>query len=220
MPTPSTSGKPADRKPKKAKASSTSEAAAKAAATKALSSAESRRAAGVAAAQSVPLTSGAADPYAPTAWGATPLYEDVRCPSGQMALCRRPGVQGLILAGALEEMDSLSAVVDKKHIKRVKGEETVDVDSLMGDTDQIKEVLAVADRVVQYIVVKPPLTLPPADEADRVDGVLYVDMVDMEDRLFLMNFAVGGTRDAESFRIERAEALGSLVDGNEVPVSA
>lgn len=204
MPTPS---KPQDRKPRKASAAT-----------------QSRSASGVAAARSVPLTpehaDAAADPYAPTAWGKIGGTEDIVCPSGQRALVRRPGVQGLILAGALEEMDSLSAIVDEKHIKRVKGEEEIDVASLMTDPEQIQRVLAMADRVVAYVVVKPALTLPPADEAEREDGVLYTDMVDLEDRMFLMNYAVGGTRDIETFHAERDASLGGVGSVDEVLVQA
>lgn len=207
MPTPRT---PQDRKPAKKAA----------APRKATASAASRRAEAVAAAHSAPVTASgadvAADPYAPTAWGKNNFLEDVICPSGQMALVRRPGIQGLIMAGALEEMDSLSAVVDEKHIKRVKGQDQVNVESLMGDKEEIAKVIAVADRIVQYVVVKPPLTLPPADDEDREPGVLYVDMVDLDDRLFLMNYAVGGTRDAERFRSERAETVGGLGDVEQV----
>lgn len=214
MPTPSV------KKPEDRKASKGSTAKKAAATRKPSGSATSRRAEAVAAVHSVPVTaSGAdvvADPYAPTAWGQEAYIEDIICPSGQRALVRRPGVQGLIIAGALEEVDSLSAIVDQKHIKRVKGEEQVDSESLMNDPEQIAKVIGVADRIVQYIVVKPALALAPADDADRKPDVLYVDAVDLDDRLFLMNYAVGGTRSAEQFRDERSAVVGSMGDGVEV----
>jgi len=210
MPTP---GTPQDRKPKKTTA-----------AKKAAASQNVQRVAVAAAMHSAATTpdpaGGTADPYAPTAWGQTGGLEDVVCPSGQRALVRRPGIQGLILAGALEEMDSLSAVVDQKHIKRVKGQEEIDVESLVKDPKEIMRVINIADRIVLHCVVKPVLHSVPENDEDREPGVIYVDMVDLDDRLFLMNYAVGGTRDAERFRDERDATVGSLGDGSEVLVSA
>lgn len=39
---------------------------------------------------------------------------------------------------------------------------------------------------------------------------LYVDEVDLNDKMFVFQFAVGGTKDAEKFREEQASALGAV----------
>lgn len=45
------------------------------------------------------------------------------------------------------------------------------------------------------------------------DEIIYVDDVDLEDKFFIFNYAVGGTRDLERFRSEFAAGLGDLPDG-------
>lgn len=51
-------------------------------------------------------------------------------------------------------------------------------------------------------------------------SAIYTDMIGMEDKMFLFNFAVSGVRDVESFRQASAEAVGDLVDREDVPVPA
>lgn len=47
-------------------------------------------------------------------------------------------------------------------------------------------------------------------EGPREDDVLYSDMVDINDKMFIMNYAVGGTRDFERFRNERQSSVAEL----------
>lgn len=165
---------------------------------------------------------GADDPYAATVWAnnvGTTTAEDLVCPSGQLALVRRPGLQGLIEAGVLHNVDSLTGLVDEKHIKRVKGggaQPKIDTKKIMKDPKALSEIMDVVDKVVVHVVVKPPLKLTyTEDEAgdrtpvERKSGVVYVDMVELEDKMFIFNCAVGGTRSLQRFRDEASE----LVDG-------
>jgi len=154
------------------------------------------------------------DPYSPKQWGSSagPGVEDLTCPSGQRALVRRPGVAGLIAAGVLHDIDTLSQIVDEKHVKRVAGQPVVDKDTLAADPDALANVMHVVDRVTAYVVLRPPVKMAPNDPTSREDGVIYTDMVDLEDRMFIFNFAVGGTRDLEKFRRESGVALGNVDD--------
>lgn len=159
------------------------------------------------------------NPYAPTAWGAD-QYVDLECPSGQLCQVRRPGVEGLISAGLLKETDSLTSLVENKHVKRVKGEKQVDVGKLMNDTDALTKVLKVVDKIVAYIVIQPSLRLPsitgpngeelPMLDEDREQGVIYTDMVDLIDRMFIFQYAVGGSKDIEQFRKQLNESSGGM----------
>lgn len=47
-------------------------------------------------------------------------------------------------------------------------------------------------------------------------SAIYTDMIGMEDKMFLFNFALSGVRDVESFREASAEAMGDLADGEGV----
>lgn len=170
------------------------------------------------------------DPYALVGWGEASGIggaEDVRCPSGQLALCQRPGIQGLIEAGVLHEMDSLTSLVDQKHLKRVKGGgQEIDAQVLMRDPAKLEEVMAVVERVLVYVVLKPTLTLHWVEkggkrvaldrdaraEAEEKAGqkLVWTDQVEMDDKMFIFNYAVGGTRNLERFRQLADDAVGSV----------
>jgi hypothetical protein len=58
-----------------------------------------------------------------------------------------------------------------------------------------------------FCVIEPTVNPLPENEADRKQELLYVDEVDLDDKFYIMAFALGGTRDLEGFR----EATGSGV---------
>lgn len=58
------------------------------------------------------------------------------------------------------------------------------------------------------------------EEADRDPDLLYADNVDLDDKIFVFNFAVGGTRDLERFRREQAASLASISGGQGVENTA
>lgn len=172
---------------------------------------------------------GAGDPYALTGWGAPSgigSAQDVTCPSGQLALVKRPGVQGLIEAGVLHEMDSLTGLVESKHIRRVKGgAPEVDVKSLLKEPKQLESVMSVVDRILVYVVVKPELALAWEEKdgtrteipmADRKPDKVYTDQIELDDKMFIFNYAVGGTRNLERFREQSEAALAGVDAGGAV----
>ena len=158
--------------------------------------------------------------YAPTSWGngGAGSMEDLVVPSGQTCLVRRPGVEGLIKTGVLKNVDSLTAIINEKHIKRVEGKETLDVKSL--DEAAVETIMDTVDKIVAFAVVQPPVFRTPNDVTARRPGVIYTDMIDTMDKMFIFNFVVGGTRDLESFRSEFYELLGTVADGEDVPGEA
>lgn len=191
--------------------------------------APARKRAAAAPETSQPIPQPQEDPtskYAPNTWlsgGGVGGLEDVTVPSGQRCLVRRPGMEGLIKAGVLHNVDSLSQVVNEKHLKRVAGKKEeaaeIDMSSLMNDDEGMAEVLNVVDKVICHVVVKPEIQRTPDDVTRRQPGVVYADMVDLVDKMFLFNFAVGGTREMESFRGGLLDAMGGLEAGEGVHVS-
>lgn len=152
------------------------------------------------------------DRYAATSWGSG--GEDLRMPSGQLAHVRKPGVQGLINAGVLHSLDSLSGIVDGV-VKKAEGKvtaEDVDVQALLADPSKLEAMIHVIDRVVCHVVLKPTVHMTPNDVTRRKPGVIYADMIDFEDKMFIFNFAVGGTREVARFREESALPVGGLAD--------
>jgi hypothetical protein len=152
------------------------------------------------------------DKYAPNVWLNNGLgaVEDVILPSGQLVMLRRPGVEGLAKAGVLNNLDSLSALISEKHVQRVNGKQQVNMQTLLSDDDNMAQVQHVVDRVACYCVVKPEVKMTPNDVTRREPGVVYADMVDLLDKMFILNYVVGGTRDLESFRGELKHVLGGV----------
>ena len=181
-----------------------------------------------------------ANKYAPTAWGA-PKLVDLEVPSGQLCQVHPPGVEQLIAAGVLENVDTLTSLIDKKHIKRVQGKALpgsaaarkaapVDNDdiampdgsvvskaSLLQDQNNLVKVFGLVDRITVVMVVQPQVLPVPEDPALRVpmaelieNGQVYTDMIDMMDKMYIFQYAVGGGTDLEQFRQQFASGMGSL----------
>lgn len=172
------------------------------------------------------------DKYAATAWGGE-LFEDLVVPSGQLCQVRRPGMQGLISRGILDKVDLLTSMVNDQHLSRVQGGKKVtDQDHLADVTSDPSKLLGLldsVDRVAEYVVVQPALVRPvksvdgkevPLSDDERAEGVVYTDMVDLEDKMFIFNFAVGGTRDVARFREQSQAVMGGLDAVQDVAVPA
>lgn len=165
------------------------------------------------------------DKYAITAWGQINQYLDMTVPSGQMCLIKQPGVQNLVAANVLDDVDTLSTLVADKHVRRVKGQKPViDGQSLMQDPQNMLRVLATVDKVVEYMVVKPTVLRPviktiddngevverPMRNDERDSTVVYTDALTLPDRMFIFQFAVGGSDTPEQFREKFEAAMGSM----------
>jgi hypothetical protein len=122
-------------------------------------------------------------------------------------------------AGVLRNLDTLSAIVDQKHLRKTaKGAPPrVNVKSLMKDPDTLADIMLAVDKVVSFCVVKPEVHLTPDDQTRRKPGLVYADMVGVEDKMFIFNYVVGGTRDLETFRSGLEESMGGVETGEGVP---
>ncbi len=152
------------------------------------------------------------DKYAAQQWGGSAFIE-LEVPSGQLCLVRRPGVEGLINAGVLQSLDSLSAIVYTEHVEKNNGKRPPkqrDIKDIVSDEAAMISLIHTLDKITCYVVVKPEVQMTPNDITNRKDGVVYADMIDIGDKMFIMNFAIGGTRDLERFREEYNESLASL----------
>jgi hypothetical protein len=147
--------------------------------------------------------------------------EELELPSGNVALVKRPGPQALLSKGILP--DTLMPIVQQA-IKSGKGLRPEDTEAMMKDPEKIVEMLDAMDRLLVEVVVEPTVAYHkeliddewvdiPADERDE-DTFVYTDDIDMDDKMFVFQYAVGGTRDLERFRHEHAAGLGNLPDGS------
>lgn len=145
--------------------------------------------------------------------------EPVTLPSGNVVRLKRPGPTAMIQNGMLP--DALMNVVSES-ISSKQGLSKESQTALLEDNERLIEMLDALDQTVPKVMVDPKCAYHrnesgediPEDERD--DDVVYTDYIDLDDKMFIFQFAIGGTRDADRFREESASALGNLADGEEV----
>lgn len=149
---------------------------------------------------------------------------DLTLPSGETCSARRPGVQGLIAAGLLDNFDQLTALVQTEHIEKHSNrpvaarEQLTDAErvqaglALIKDQDKLHAGFMLIDKLVAFIVTEPRVWIDyqTKDEDDEAfqrrlelaeaSGAIGVRDIDLNDKVYLVNWAVGGSSDLESFR--------------------
>jgi len=155
--------------------------------------------------------------YAATSWGAGST--DLEVPSGQLCKVRKSSVQTLMAAGIIHNMDMLTSMVDEKLITPAEGKRPTkkaldgakaSAQNILADPKKFDDLMTMMDKIVCHIVLEPQILRTPNDQTNRKNGVIYADMVDLEDKLFIFQFAVGGTEDLEQFRKEANAPVGSV----------
>lgn len=165
-----------------------------------------------------------------SSWKKQGVLTDLELPSGETCLARRPGIKGLIKAGVLHSMDSLTGLVETEVIPKAEGKPNVDIAALVKDQDRLEAMMTMVDKIVCVVVAEPvvlPVMVQEVDEDDnpvfddaaepvmreirddeRDPKAIYVDYIEIEDKMFIMNFAVGGTIDLARFRQETKDVMG------------
>lgn len=170
--------------------------------------------------------------------GARPTGDnEVLLPSGNTALVRQLQPEAFLTSGVIP--DSLSNMVTKA-VQSKKGLPPTAMADVAGDPKKLRSALEMMDRVLCYVVVEPKVQMPPTCkiammgepcetyvdspqhtdpkhphhhdfvEGDRDKDVLYADAVAVEDKMFIFNYSVGGTKNVESFREELSSNVGGL----------
>ncbi|MGH9908723.1 MAG: DUF7391 family protein, partial [Pyrinomonadaceae bacterium] len=139
---------------------------------------------------------------------------DLELPSGHTALVRAVGMETFITQGLVPN-DLLGVITEGLDINSGKKDEKLKqlekdklLNTLVEDQEKLASLFALVDAVTIKCVVKPEVEAPPENSEDRDPDILYVDEIDMEDKFFIFNFTVGGTRQVGEFR----EELASVVD--------
>jgi len=156
-------------------------------------------------------------------WGHKNDGELIELPSGAVVRAMRPGVQGLVQAGILESLDALTGIVQSETIPKAEGKREIDVSSVLKDSSRLGEMMEMLDRVTLHVVTEPkiyPAPVVPEDAEEganaedfRQDNRAYIDLIDPDDKTFIMNFAFGGTRDLSTFREETETVMAGVHDG-------
>jgi hypothetical protein len=174
-------------------------------------------------------------PTSASAWkNKSKTQHSLRLPSGNVALVRRVGPEAFLEQDLMP--DNLAPIVQKAiHSKR--GLPPKALESAIAGPEGLGKMVEMMDRVTVYAVIEPHVEMPPGcitcggldntdnravhddpeadghhkfEEGPRDETILYVDEVDMMDKMFIMNYCVGGSSDLERFRVEHRAAVGSL----------
>jgi len=159
------------------------------------------------------------DPYAPTVWGSAEslgTLQDLVLPSGQRCLAQRPGPEGLMAAGLLDDLDMLAGALPKASGAGKPSTPKFDPEVVMADPAMMRQAMALINRVTVFVVVKPEITIEPEDPRDKELGKIYPSSISLEDRMFLFNWVVGGTSNLEQFRQQLDESVASVESGEDV----
>lgn len=153
--------------------------------------------------------------YAPSVWGRgdSNQFHDLEVPSGQLCLVRRPGVAALMRMGLLNDLDSITSFVSRDIIAKAEGKRVIsteDAVEMLKDPAKFERILYVVDRIVVECVVKPEVKMAPNDATNRKDGVVYTDMIELSDKMFIFQYVLGGTESVAQFREEAGAALGGV----------
>lgn len=165
-------------------------------------------------------------------------------PSGNVALCKQITPLAFVTGGMIP--DPLTGLITQA-INEKRGVNPAKLKALTENTTDIVAALEMFDRVLTNVVIEPPIEMPPTcavsvgeglcgeyantpvhkdthrsghhayREGRRDPNVLYADIVDMDDKMFIFQWALGGTHDLQQFREEQAKRVESLSDGEDVP---
>lgn len=154
-------------------------------------------------------------------------------PSGNVCLARNPGMSAFLEQGLIP--NGLMPIVDEA-INAGKGLSPAKTEELSRDPRMLGDVVLFANRVLVHTVIQPPVLMPPTWDEDDINegkvasselgmiaptkkdaGLLYADEVVIEDRMFILQWVVGGTQDLERFREQSAAALEGMAAEQDSP---
>lgn len=159
---------------------------------------------------------------------------ELEVPSGNVALVRPVGIEAFLSKGLIP--NSLREIA----LEAIKGKKAPEMKMDDLNEEQLSNMMQLFDDVTVYCVIEPEVAAAPlwteedveaglCDESavgekvpfdQREEGPLYVDIVDLEDKMFIFQFACGGTRNVESFRAELASGMERLSGEQDVAADA
>jgi hypothetical protein len=150
----------------------------------------------------------------------------LQLPSGMYARLRRPGMDHFLSAGYLP--DSLKTIITEEiaSASRKPSRKVVEAAQAMS-LEEIASWVAAMDRVAEHVFLEPVVrwhqrpamggavdskgnaVYEDIPEDERDEDCLYTDELEVEDKQFAFQYAVGGSADLERFRSQSR----ALVDG-------
>ena len=130
---------------------------------------------------------------------------DFTTSSGNTCKMREVSLTDLVFEGVIDNIDSLSGIVNSKIAKKKSGgRQKTDSEKaleMLKSASEIKDALAIMDRVVVHVVVEPKVSPVPEDGIFE-DDVVYITNIPLEDRTDIFMRAIKEVKSAETFRQE------------------
>lgn len=150
-------------------------------------------------------------PSTASSWKKSAKGMPLEVPSGNTALVRNIGLQALVKQG---EIPNLLLPIVQQAMQQQKEPSKAQMQEMAAtmaqDPAQLLQLVEFVDSIVLQCVIEPKVSPVPENELDRDEDTLYVDEVDWEDKLFISQWVMGGTRDLESFREGLDEGMEDL----------
>lgn len=137
----------------------------------------------------------------------------LKLPSGLTMMCQRVSLRNFLGGGDVPNplMEIVQETLDKGGKMDVS--QMLPEDGKPVNMEMINDMYSMLETLVIAASVSPKVHAVPEDEADRDDELLYVDEVDEEDKMFIFQWAIGGTDDVARFREEAAADLDVVAQG-------
>lgn len=137
----------------------------------------------------------------PNAWAAakTSRTKDFTCPSGQTCRLRKLEPEQLLESGILDRITRLEGLADAL-VTTAEGQPPK-----MASTPSREDFRVLLETINQLVVlaVESPALAPVPEEGGDRDALIYVDDVDLEDRMAIMEEALKGLKSLDRFRNPR-----------------
>jgi hypothetical protein len=137
-------------------------------------------------------------------------YTELSLPSGNRCLAKRSGIEAFMRSGKVP--NSLMPIMKSALAGQPR---SMPAESEIDETF-IDELFSLFDLVATTVMVEPKCYPIPGDDEERLADHLYVDEVEVEDKQFMFQWAVGGTADLEKFREGVAKHVAAVQEGGEV----
>lgn len=159
---------------------------------------------------------------------------ELELPSGEVCLARRPGIESLMADGVFS--DGLLPIISDAVSQGKNGKKGADIKldpaDIMKDPKLLRDLMSTYDMVAAKCIAQPHCRFHKFQEGDEIpegykigddipdelrdDDVIYTDDVDLNDKIFIFQWVVGGSDDVARFREESSKSLAALSDGEDV----
>lgn len=171
-------------------------------------------------------------PTSAKAWKSsrTGTIMDLELPSGNVCRVKRVDMPTLLASGAFP--DSMMAMVTEKVESATGGEtrakplDNMDAAALMKSPEKLDLLFSSVDKIVPLVVVEPKVLNHRIEENGVIrelsdeerqaledeyeEGIVWTDEVDIQDKMHIFQFVVGGSRSVEGFRSGLQSAVADI----------